>query len=311
VELAVRTPSSVERAARVVAGGQFGVISRTQALAAGLTSAAISRRVREGLWERQLPNVYRIVGAPESGRQAALAGALWAGAGALVSHATAGVLWGIEGIRARRVEVWVPSERRPRSVSVVVHRGSRLDRADRTRLGPIPITTPIRTLVDLAGRLEDDRLLAAMEDVFRRKLGTPQSLRARLRALRGSGRAGGGRLERLLDGRGDGRPLESRLEARLWILLERSGVPLPSRQHWIVVSGGRYRLDFAWPDLRVGLEGDSWKHHGGREAFGKDRARYAELAASGWRVLSITWEAVTHEPDRVIRWIRTAHANAA
>ncbi|MFI5052958.1 MAG: type IV toxin-antitoxin system AbiEi family antitoxin domain-containing protein, partial [Acidimicrobiia bacterium] len=157
-----KSPSN-ERRARLIADSQFGIVSQAQALAAGLSAAAITRRVQAGVWERLLPRVYRIVGAPPSGQQAALAAALWAGDGALVSHGAAGALWGIEGVRARKVELWVPAPRNPRSELVVVHRGTRLDRADRTTLGPIPITTPVRTLIDLAGRMEDDRLLAAME----------------------------------------------------------------------------------------------------------------------------------------------------
>jgi very-short-patch-repair endonuclease len=306
VEFATRTPSSIERGIREIASDQFGLVSREQAIEKGISTSAISRRLVESLWEAVLPGVYKIAGAPVSGRQAAMAAALWAGEGALVSHAAAGVLWGIDGIRTRRVELWVPNDRRPRSTLVVVHRGNRLDRADRTMQGPIPVTTPIRTLIDVAGRLEDDRLLAAMEDLFRRNLGTPERLRARLRALRRSGRLGAGRLEALLERRESGPPLESVLEAKLFLLLDRAGIPRPERQHWVVVSGGRYRLDFAWPELKVGLEAEGWSEHGGRAAWGKDRDRYAELTSVGWRVLPITWEAITQHADRVLRWVRDA-----
>jgi very-short-patch-repair endonuclease len=293
---------------REIAAEQFGVVGIAQALDAGVTRSAVSRRVRAGLWERLLPTVYRVAGVPPSGRQAAMAAALWAGDGALVSHGAAGVLWGIDGVRARRVEVWVPTSRNPRSDLVVVHRGSRLDRADRTMLGPIPITTPERTLIDVAGRLEDDRLLAAMESVFRQRLGTPERLAARLDALRESGRPGAGRLEQLLSRRGDGRPLESTLEGKVWLLLQRSGVWLPARQHWVATAGGRYRLDFAWPDRRLGLECDGWDAHGTRVAFGKDRERLSEMVALGWRVLLVTWDIGTRQPRRVVRWVEMALA---
>ena len=81
------------------------------------------------------------------------------------------MLWGIEGVRDRTVELWVPSPR-------ILRWNSRRRIADTRRssgpdeLGPIPITTPIRTLIDLAARLEDDRLLVAMESVSGQKLGT-------------------------------------------------------------------------------------------------------------------------------------------
>jgi very-short-patch-repair endonuclease len=302
---------SLDAAVGALASGQFSVFSRAQAVELGATARQIQHRVARGRWDSPMPTVFRIAGAGTSSRQAAMAAALWAGEGAVISHAAAGVLWQIEGIRARKVELWVPSPRNPRSELVTVHRGTRVDRADRTGLGSIPITTPIRTLIDLAGRLEDHRLLAAMESVFRRNLGTPDRLARRLVALRGSGRPGAGRLERLLSDRGDGRPLESTLEGKIWLLLSRSHLPRPARQHWVTTSGGRYRLDFAWPDRRLGLECDGWEHHGDREAFGKDRVRLSEMVSSGWRVLLVTWDIGTRDPRRVLRWVEASLALAA
>ena len=255
--------------------------------------------------------MYRHTAAPVSPRQSALAATLWAGADALVSHSAAAVLWEFDGVRAPKVELWVPQGHNVRSPLVWVHRGTRLDRADRTTLGGIPITTVTRTLIDMAGRLEDHRLLAITEDLIRRDLATPDRLRARLRALRSSGRPGGGRLEELLDQRGDGRPLESALEALAWPIVRSSGVPLPTRQHWVTVTRGRYRLDFAWPELKVGLECEGWKEHGGRAAWGKDRARFAELVAAGWRILPLTWDVCSRDPQRLVGWIRMTLANAA
>jgi hypothetical protein len=83
-----------------------------------------------------------------------------AGDGALVSHHAAAALWEFDGVRAPKVELWVPEKCWVRSPLVSVHRGTRLDRADRTTLEGIPITTVTRTLIDMAGRLEDHRLLA-------------------------------------------------------------------------------------------------------------------------------------------------------
>jgi very-short-patch-repair endonuclease len=299
---------SIDQLIARLAKSRFGVFSRAQALALGVSSRQIQRRVVQGRWDSLLPRVYRIAGVASDRRQDAMAAALWAGDGALVSHGSAGVLWGIEGVRGPRPELWVPSPRNPRTPEVTVHRGLRVDRADRTMLGPIPITTPVRTLIDVAGRLEDDRLLAAMESVFRQQLGTPDRLAARLAALRDSGRPGAGRLAALLVRRGDGRPLESTLEGKVWHILTRAALPLPARQYWVTTAGGRYRLDFAWPQRKLGLEADSWKHHGDRVAFGKDRERLSELVAMGWKVLMVTWDVGTRQPQRVVRWVEMALA---
>jgi very-short-patch-repair endonuclease len=307
---AERTPSGNERQVRRLADAQHGVVSRRQARGTGISDAAIARRVSAELWERVLPGVFRITGGPITRSQLPMAAALWAGDGSVVSHATAAGLWRIEGVRERRVELWVPVPRNPRHELVAVHRGSRIDRADRTMLDSVPVTTPVRTLIDVSARMEDAALLAAMESLFLRGLANPARLEMRLRALRSSGRRGAGRVERLLEER-DGAPLESRLEAKVWLALRRSNIRVPVRQYWITAPGGRYRLDFAWPDCKVALECDGWAHHGTRAAFGKDRARLSDLVSLGWRVLVVTWDVATKSPERLVRWVDSALTQAA
>jgi very-short-patch-repair endonuclease len=292
-----------------IADLQFGVFSREQALRAGFSARQIQVRLTAERWESRFRGVYRVVGAPETLHQAAMAGALYAGEQALVSHGTAGVLLGIEGVRAREVELWVPSGKKSEVRGLTIHRGVRLDRADRAMLGPIPITNATRTLIDLSARMEDDRLLAVVEDAIRRRLVTPDRLAVRAEILRNSGRPGAGRLVELLRDR-SGAALESTLEAKVWLLIRRSGLPLPKRQCWVSLPGGRYRLDFAWPERRIGLECDGWEHHGAKSAFAPDRARLAEFGAARWRVLPVTWHAVTREPARVERWLRDALADS-
>jgi very-short-patch-repair endonuclease len=310
--LGERKPLSSESDLRHLAAQQYGVFSHAQASEGGISPAGITRRVKSGTWERVLPKVYRVVGVPASDLQRAMAATLWAGDGAVVSHGSAGQLWSIPGARARAraTELWVPVPRAPRAASIVVHRGTRIDRADRTRFEGVPVTTALRTLIDLSARFEDDRLLNAMEDLFRRKLVTPERLAVRLDALAKSGRPGAGRLRRLFAER-DVAPSESVLEAKVWLLLSRSPLPRPVRQHWVDTPAGRYRFDFAWPAAHVALECDGWEHHGGRAAFGKDRARLSEVASSGWRTLIATWEIVTRDPRRVLRWVDSSLANAA
>ncbi len=155
-----RNPLRNESDLRMLAEMQFGVFSAAQASEAGVSPSGMSRRVANRVWERVLPKVYRLVGAPSPARQPAMAAALWAGDGAVISHGTAGRLWSIPGARQRRVELWVPEPRAPRAASVTVHRGPRIEGADRTDVGPLPITTPVRTLIDLSGRMEDVRLMA-------------------------------------------------------------------------------------------------------------------------------------------------------
>jgi very-short-patch-repair endonuclease len=301
---------SAEARIAAIADVQFGVFSRWQALEQGFSERQIQSRLSGKRWESRLRGVYRIVGASQTVQQSAMACALYAGEGALVSHGTAGSLWGLANVRANDVELWVPSPKRSDVHGLTIHRGTRLDRADRTRLGPIPITTVARTLIDLSARMEDAPLLATIEDALRRRLVKPERLVARAAALRSSGRPGAGRFAELVANR-SGAALESTLEVEVWLLLRRTGLALPRRQFWVALAGGRYRLDFAWPEQRIGLECDGSEHHGRRSAFAPDRARLAEFAAARWQILPVTWHACTREPERVERWLRTALEGAA
>jgi very-short-patch-repair endonuclease len=227
-----------------------------------------------------------------------MAACLWAGEGAVVSHRAAGVLWDLEGIVGGRVELWVPADRKLRTSKLTVHRTAGIPRVDRTRLGCIPITTPARTVIDLAAVLDEESLEAAAECGFRRRLFGERLLGARLSELSGKGRAGTTMLRRILDRRGErAAALEYRLEVKMARLLVRSGLPKPVRQHPVAIDGRPYRLDFAWPSFRVAVEADGFATHGGHRAFHANRQRITRLVSSGWRVVPVTWQDVTQRPD--------------
>ncbi len=290
---------------------QFGLVTAQQAANKGISAKAVARRVASGEWFACCRRVYRLSAAEVTVRQWALAPVLWAGGGALASHGTAALLHSF-GVRPPKApEIWVPAERAPRFRGVTVHRGTRLDRTDRTTVDGIPVTTAVRALIDLSGRLEDQKLLALTEDLLLRGIVREDRLRARLAALRSSGRPGAGRLDALLDTRGDGRPLESALETLVWQIIVSTGVRLPQRQYWVTNGQQRYRVDFAWPDLKFGLECEGFAHHGGSAPWSNDRTRYGELGDIGWRVLPITWHTATRDRDRVVRWITNAVPRAA
>jgi very-short-patch-repair endonuclease len=307
-----RSNESLDAVLLRLATRQYGVFSRNQVLSLGFSPSQIDRRITTRRWQCVLPRVYRVGGAPPSGRQAALAACLWAGNGAAVSHRAAGVLWNLDGVSGNRVELWVPADRKLRAAKLTVHRSKDLPRADRTHLGCIPITTPARTVIDLAGVLDDESLEAAVESALRQHRVSERILRARLYALGGSGRAGASALRRILEQRGErAAALEHRLEVKVWRLLVRSGLPKPTRQHGVDIDGRRYRLDFAWPSFRVAVEADGFATHGGHRAFHSDRRRAAVLAGAGWRLVPITWKEVTTRPEQWLREVGRTLARAA
>lgn len=296
-----------DRRAGEVAAPQYGILSAAQAAALGFTANAIRTRVDAGRWERVLPGVYRIAGAPERGRQAASAAVLWAGEDALVSHEAGAVLWGLDGVVTRRVEVMVPYACTRRHPAVVVHRTKQLATVDRDLLHGIPITSVARTLVDLAGAVDAAVLEVALESALRQNLTTCPFVEWRLRELGGTGRTGTAVLRRLLEERGRGvAALESALEAAVWRLLLGTDLPYPVRQHTVTVAGRLVRLDFAWPDVLVAVEADGYAFHRGRRAFVDDRARTAALVAAGWRVIPVTWDDIRDRPDDVVAHVRAA-----
>lgn len=154
-----------------------------------------------------------------------------------------------------------------------------LTKVDRTTVDAIPVTTPARTLIDLATCLDRDRLEEVLDDALRRRLVSLPKLRWRIKEL-------GARtmLKQLVDERAHG-VTESKLEIRVLRALRAAGLPEPVIQHPI----GRYRVDFAYPASRIAIECDGYQFHSGRRAFDADRTRRNALSTMGWTVLHATW----------------------
>src|SRR5256886_12739957 len=132
-----------------IAARQHGVVSRQQAIQAGFSRFAISRRLAAGQLKVVFPGVFAIPGVPDSPLQRFMAACLWAGDGAVASHRAAAWLWEIEGFTSAPVEIstTVGGSRAPKGV--ICHRVASLPPGDVTRRNGIPVTTPARTLLDL------------------------------------------------------------------------------------------------------------------------------------------------------------------
>jgi very-short-patch-repair endonuclease len=287
-----------------VAAGQYGVVGDEQALALGYSSRTIRRRVQSGEWSRPLPGVLRCTGAPATERQTAMAAVLWASPDACVSHTTAGVLWALDGVRPRGIEISVPSGFDRRSTRVRVHR-SALDEHDRSALHEIPITSVVRTLIDLAGVLTQDQLELAVEDALRRRLATPRALELRAAELSGRGRSGSRRLRSLLESRGARPTTGSAAEVRLERLLAQGGLPAPRRQFAVAHAGRTIYVDFAYPERRLAIEFDSLRWHTGRAKLENDAQRRNLLRAAGWALVTVT-HGMLRERARTLAVVRDA-----
>lgn len=131
-----------------LASRQHGVISRGQAVAAGVSEDQMARRSSNGMWIRVAPRVYRLAGAPPTWRADVTAAVLSCGPMAAASHATAGYLHGLLSRRPDRIEVVVPRGR-IRARDFTIHESTDLAPDHIEPLDGIPTTTIARTIVDI------------------------------------------------------------------------------------------------------------------------------------------------------------------
>ena len=280
---------------------QHGVVSRSQVLAAGLSPSALDRAVVAGRLERVHQRAYRFAGAPRTWEQRLLAAVLGAGGEAVVSHRSAARLWGI-GPDTDVVELSVRRRRLPRTAGAVVHRSLDLEQRWSTLHRGIPVTNPLRTLVDLGAVAPGWVVRDALEGALVSGLATVGAVEQAREALGRRGRSGAGVLGRILDDRAlGGRPPDSLLEARLSSVLRRAHVPEPVFQHE-VRHRGRFvaRVDFAYPDLLLAVEVDGLDAHGSATALQRDLTRQNALVGAGWTVLRFTWHDVVRRPETVV-----------
>lgn len=285
-----------------IAERNHGVILTADALALGISHAGLSRRVARGSLKRLHQGVYAIAGMPSSPRQTLLAACRWGGPGTAASHRAAGYLWELDGFSDCVLEISSP--RRLRSSKIVSHPVTSLPLEDTTQIDGIPVTKVERTLVDLAGVLEVDRLEDALDCCLRRRQTTVNRLRLRLRAE--TGRRGIGKLRDLLTERDDrGHPSASRFETRLNRLFLTAG--LPALREYTVWDGGEFvaRVDFCYPEAKLIVEADGYRWHSHRRAWQRDRDRRNRLTELGWRVLQVTWEDLIRRPDRTVDRVRS------
>lgn len=249
------------------------MFSRAQALELGATRHLIAHRVKTGAWPMVLPRVHRLAAVRPSLVQLAMAATLWSAPDGLASHTTAGHLWGFEGIKVDRVHLTVPTGRSLRSNAVTVHHTGDLLPADVGRVGPIAVTSALRTAIDLAGVVNVEALEIAIESALRRRLFSVGQLRWRAASLAGTGRRGSTALRELIARRDVGRS-DSGWEVRAVQLLEGAGLGAPARQHPIRAHGHLIaRADLAYPEHRIVVEYDSDRWHAGVTRRHRDAAR--------------------------------------
>ena len=267
-----------------LADQQHGVVTRTQLLTAGLSVGDVDRRIGA----RRLRCLHR--GVYAVGHRALTADGRWiaavlsAGPGAVLSDASAATAWDLQRSASGLVHVTVATRAgRDRRPGIRTHRRV-LTAHDVTIHRNIPITTPARTIVDLARTLRGRALEAVLDRADQRGLvdfdelraARPVSLKAALAKYQGA-------------------VTRSELEDRFLQLCDDAGIPRPETN--VCIEG--LEVDFVWRDRRLIVEVDGYAFHRTPGAFERDHERDAILALAGWSVRRFTWRQITQRPAQV------------
>jgi hypothetical protein len=298
--------TGVDQALAELAHRQWGVVSLAQLQALGLGGRAVQLRAQTGRLRRLYRGVYAIGGAalPREGR--GLAAVLACGDGAVLSHTSAAVHWGLLTYDPPQPHVTAPASKAG-APGIRLHRTRSLDARDTTTHRGIPITTLARTLLDLAATAPRNHLEHALGQALRNELydhGAIVDVLERHRGRRGT--------KALLRVTGDDPAFtRSALERRFLTLCRRAGLPRPLVNHTLTALDHEpYEVDFFFPAHRLVVEIDGWRDHGTRVAFERDRAKDAALVAAGYAVLRFTKRQIVEDPDTVAQRVRAGCCRA-
>ena len=266
---------ALDRAVIELAERQHGKIARRQLLALGVGAKAIDYRLQAGDLRPDYRGVYSLGHRPLSRESRWMSAVLYAGDGAAVSYWSAASLLRMRPGTGPRSHVTTARRKRSRK-EIRIHHAHLVD-DEMTVENGIPVTTPARTLLDLAPHLPSPVLARMLDAAPRHEGATLAELLERYPR-----RSGSAKLRGLL---GTEMPMtRSDLEAVVLDAIERAGLPRPQ----VNASVEGYECDFVWPEHRVIAELDTYATHGSRTAFERDRERDRKLAIAGWRVVRLT-----------------------
>jgi hypothetical protein len=298
---------SIYRKLTAIAEQQHGVVSLDQARGAGFTDHQIRQLVQGGRLVRPSRGALLVAGCPATWEQAVMAAVAAAGEPALASHQTAAHLWDLTGFRPDRIDVVMP--RWDRSIrACVVHESKDLEPEDADRVDGIPVTSAVRTVVDL-GATAPWLVESALERGIRQGTFRLAEVAGFVTRVGRRGRRGVGTIRPLIEHRARwDSATESELEDLFRKAWSGAGRPEPVTQHRINDLTGSFvcRADFAFPDALLRIELDSEAFHMDRPTFRKDRSVQNQTELLGWRTLRYTWWDLTTRPGEMVREVGAA-----
>ena len=284
---------SVEARFVELARKQHGVVTRGQLETLGLSPDQVDRRIAA----LGLTVVHRGVLALGTGDLTIegkwKAATLRVGSDSFISHFAAAGGLGIHPWSGGIIDVTVP-RRVSTPAGIRIHRAA-IPADERWSIKGIPLTSPARTILDLASRLETRQVERLITEAHVARLPLHPSLATLID--RYPGRRGLGTLRAAL-ATFEESPAWTRndFEERFFDFLDRHGFPRPQTNVDIETRIGTLNVDYAWPAERLIIELDGFGAHGTRPAFRRDRRRDRAIRIAGWNPNRLVWEDLDDEP---------------
>ena len=275
-------------------------MTREQLRGLGLTDESISRAIARQLLYVVFPGAYCVGHRYLTPHGRLLAATLACGEGSVVSHGTAAWLCGLAKSAPDLIDVIAPVES-GRKIAGIRRRFVPMPAGREVwRRGGVPVTSPMRTLVDcagsapteVAGMIEQASVLGVLD------IGGVD------RILDGPSRRGTKRLLRLLEPWRRYKPgikIRSRMEAKLLPLLSEAALPIPQTNARLRVGPKSYEVDFLWRRQKVIVEADGGRFHDNPAAGSRDSNRNHTLTGAGYRLPRLGWEDLRDRPEETMR----------
>lgn len=297
--LGVRSERSIsggrdERVA-AVAALQRGRIASRQLRAIGVARTSVAWLVAKGRLFPCLGCVFRVGHNAPTELGAETEALLSVRDGAALSHWSAAALWGLWTPTPPLVEVTVDDAPAAVNPGVRVHRSRTLTEHDVWIRSGLPLTSPARTLLDIAPTATARQLEIAFDRAIVEKVLRPSHVRDLLE--RAGGHRGRGRLAALLAREGGASTVtRSEPEERMLALIRQAGLPDPQVNFPFDI----WQLDFYWPQARFAVEVDSQRFHSSRYRLARDRRKDNALRRADITVMRIMDDEITDRSHGVI-----------
>jgi very-short-patch-repair endonuclease len=283
-----------DKAVAKVAGRQKTLVTTAQLAQCGLDKDAVAYRVHSSRFHPVFHGVYSVGCGELPPLALELAALLACGKKSFISHWSAAFVWGLRTMRPTPVELSVVGRCCDSRKGIRVHRIQSIDESERQRHDGLWISSPARTVLEVAATASADELADVVNEGHGLRLFARRELEAVLR--RNRGRRGAAKLAEVLGDEDAMTITRSRAERAFLKLIRDARLPRPEVNQKL----GRYSPDFMWRRERLIVELYSYKYHGGPAGFQNDREKDLVYRDAGFDVLRPTRNHVIHQPARVL-----------